>query len=118
MDTGKFLRGMLDTAIAAVFLGLVWVNCGQLPGLESQAHAAFGVCRSTQCPDSCSVWTSYSIPEPPFVSWVEDTCNVTAPTTQWSGYCDGICGICALSSRCTGVTVGSGVPCSCVSGGC
>ncbi|HET6423036.1 MAG TPA: hypothetical protein VFG20_05090 [Planctomycetaceae bacterium] len=118
MGHRQILQGMLDTAILALFVGLAALNSGFLPSLESEAHAAFGVCRSSGCPADCTVWSQYAIGEEPWVIWVEDTCNVSAPGTQWAGFCDGVCGICALGSRCSGVTARSGVPCACVSGGC
>lgn len=107
----QLMRGMLDMAIMAVFVGVVALNTGFLPIGESQADAAFGLCRSNPCPDHCEVWTLGS-------GSVTETCNVTAPSTQWSGFCDGVCGICALGSRCSGTTENTNVPCSCVMSGC
>lgn len=112
MRLREVMRGMLDMAILAVFIGLVALNSGFLPVGESQAEAAFGICRSNQCPQNCDVWVSV-------VGYIgNDTCNVAAPSTQWSGYCDGVCGICALSARCSGTTANTNIPCSCVMSGC
>jgi hypothetical protein len=120
MDGRQVLRGLLDTVTFAIIVFLVAANTGYMPVAEWQedAGAGFGVCRSNMCPDSCNVWISYPIGQEPYVAWVYEQCQVTAPNTQWSGFCDGVCGICALGSRCSGVTASSGVACHCISGGC
>lgn len=116
----QMLRGVLDTLFLAVLAVLTAANTGFLPIDETQttASAAFGVCSAVACPTQCDISYSTPISQPPYVVWTIETCQVTAPNTQWAGYCDGICGICPLGSRCSGTTIQSGIPCMCVAGAC
>lgn len=116
----QVLRGIVDTLFLAVLTTLVAANTGFLPaeGLQTTASAGFGICSMEQCPGSCPVWMVTPTNEPPYFVWTEDLCQVDSPNTQWTGYCDGICGICPLSSRCSGSTVITLMPCLCVEQGC
>lgn len=116
----QVVRGILDTLGLAVLAILVAANTGFLPleDLQSSASAGFGVCSSEECPAGCQVWTVGPSPNPPYYVWTQETCQVSAPETQWTGFCDGICGICPLGNRCLGVTVGTLVPCLCIDQGC
>lgn len=120
-DFGRqILRGVLDTLFLATLMMLVAANTGFLPveGTQKSASAGFGVCSLVSCPWACSVWSVSPSPNLPYYEWTEDYCEVSAPETQWAGYCDGICGICPLGSRCSGSTMTTLVPCMCVDQGC